>query len=217
MTDYLQTLLTDTKEMQGLYFQINDRLRKSYDISKELSEIAAMESVLDNNMTFATYSTGDKLPSPFGGKPDEYWVTDCYGPRIDRYHDGIDLGHLGNREAPVYALADGIIVVSKPPAGRDANSYLVIFHPHLPCFGGGPGSIAYLHMSNLAPLGPIRRGEKVGNQSNRGVNKVYHLHMEVWQGPQGGAPRRIDPALCLSLTEENKKRGRHRSPIPNRR
>jgi len=60
-------------------------------------------------------------------------------------------------------------------------------------------------MYNLAPIGPVRRGDKVGNQSNQGFNKVYHLHMEVWQGPQG-VIRRIDPALCLSLTEENKRK-----------
>jgi len=153
MTDYLQTLLTDTKEMQGLYFQINDRLRKSYDISKELSEIAAMESVLDNNMTFATYSTGDKLPSPYGGKNSEYAVTDCFGPRSNsRHHDGIDLGHLGNREAPVYALADGIVVVSKPPSGNDANSFLVIFHPHLPCFGNIQGIVFCIETSPSPPI-----------------------------------------------------------------
>lgn len=204
MADYLETLYLDSNEMKGLYFQINDRLRKAYDISKELEEIAAMESVLDNNMTFATYSSGDKLSSPYKGSDSDYLVMDCYGPRSNsRYHDGIDLSHLKNTQAPLYALADGIVVVSKAPSGSDPISYLVMWHPHLPCFGGGPGSIAYLHATNLPAAGTkIRRGDKVGNQGDLGSTGAFHLHMEVWMGPQG-VHNRIDPAVCLSLTKTN--------------
>lgn len=204
MADYLETLYLDPAEMKGLYFQINDRLRKAYDISKELEEIAAMESVLDNNMTFATYSSGDKLSSPYKGSDSDYVVGDCYGPRNDnRYHDGIDLNHLQNNQAPLYALSDGIVVVSKAPSGSDPNSYLVMWHPHLPCFGGGPGSIVYLHATNLPAEGTkLRKGDKVGNQGNLGRKVPYHLHMEVWMGAQG-VHNRIDPAVCLSLTKRN--------------
>lgn len=115
-------------------------------------------------------------------------VTSGFGLRVHPikhvllFHDGIDIAApLG---APVYAMADGVVLYAGP--ARGFGTEVVLSH------GGGVTTV-YGHMSRvLVTSGPVRAGQPIALVGNEGDSTGPHLHAEVRVDDQP-----VDPLVWL--------------------
>lgn len=116
-------------------------------------------------------------------------------------HDGVDLdAKVGD---PVYASADGVIVRIEPVNGY--GKIALIHH------GGGIHTLSAHLSENTMPLGPVKRGDKIGLAGVDKDSTGPHLHYEVIAKPDGKAmpssgrfgigrgEHRVDPTECAPL------------------
>ncbi|MFN2539462.1 MAG: M23 family metallopeptidase [Mycobacteriales bacterium] len=85
------------------------------------------------------------------------------------FHDGIDIA--APYGAPVYAMADGVVLYAGP--ARGFGQEVVLSHP------GGVTTV-YGHVSRiLVPSGPVRAGQPIALVGSEGESTGPHLHAEV--------------------------------------
>lgn len=121
------------------------------------------------------------MASPFGDG--SYTVTSFYGWRVhpisedNRFHYGIDVVGSSD-EAPIYAVADGVIqsINNDPSASLGIN--IVIRH-------NDTFTTQYGHMSSyvssLQVGDSVVKGEQIGNQGNTGDSTGHHLHFIIYK------------------------------------
>ncbi|TCP69623.1 murein hydrolase activator EnvC family protein [Baia soyae] len=95
-------------------------------------------------------------------------------------HDGLDLD--ASYGAAVNAVADGVVVASKPSSGY--GWLIVIYHGHK---DGKAIYSAYAHSFSQQVItkligDPVKRGERISSVGNNGVGTGPHLHFEVRVG-----------------------------------
>jgi murein DD-endopeptidase MepM/ murein hydrolase activator NlpD len=118
-------------------------------------------------------------------------------------HNGIDLAPLKNKVDgdPLYAVADGIVVINKINAGgidKGYGNYIVIQHDGF--------ATLYGHMMKLSPLKvgtKITAGTVVGQMGTTGRSTGTHLHFGVSLGDYikssiKGKIDWVDPELYLT-------------------
>lgn len=89
-----------------------------------------------------------------------------------RGHTGID--YMANTGTPVYAAADGKIVITSAGWSGGYGNQIVIDH-------GGSRATRYAHLSSIAKSSGSRvsRGELIGYSGNTGRSTGPHLHFEL--------------------------------------
>lgn len=123
---------------------------------------------------------------------DSNYVTSNYGPRncsqcASNFHKGIDFrAAIGD---PVYASADGMVVIANNDPSSSFGKYVKIDH------GSGIQTL-YAHLSQLL-VGPneiVTRGQLIGYAGNTSgtANLAPHLHFVVYNNGQ-----KVDPNLYL--------------------
>ncbi|MBB3084684.1 M23 family metallopeptidase [Geodermatophilus sabuli] len=129
-------------------------------------------------------------------RPTAGTVTSGYGPRWGTLHAGIDIA--GPRDAPVYAAADGTVVVAACTSAycdRDGGLDLAGYGNLVVLDHGGGVTTRYGHLSAYAVRAgqPVRAGALIGFQGSTGNSTGVHLHFEV---RRDGVP--VDPAPWLA-------------------
>jgi murein DD-endopeptidase MepM/ murein hydrolase activator NlpD len=115
------------------------------------------------------------LQRPCGGTISSYFGTRrAYndGPYTS-YHGGVDLrGHTGT---PVYAPADGIVVLAEPLTVR--GNALMLDH-------GWGVLTGYWHLSTIeVDVGQrVQQGDLIARIGSTGLSTGSHLHWEMWVG-----------------------------------
>ncbi|GEM_PF-1315729 len=110
---------------------------------------------------------------------DECRVTSNFGPRNLlglTYHNGIDIGAKipGKEGDNIYAVADGIVRVSKPNLTATGYGYYVVIEHSDFC-------TLYAHLQKLeVSVGQkIKAGQVIGHMGNTGGSTAAHLHFEI--------------------------------------
>lgn len=108
-------------------------------------------------------------------------VTSLFMEKRDngKYHKGIDLSYGSGKSGPIYAAADGIVVLKRFNAGGYGH-YICIGHKD----GDGKQVCVslYAHMksaSNVNLGDKVTQGQVVGQVGNTGHSKGNHLHFEI--------------------------------------
>ncbi|MCS7252290.1 MAG: LysM peptidoglycan-binding domain-containing M23 family metallopeptidase [Anaerolineae bacterium] len=114
---------------------------------------------------------------PFRYPVENPQVTSAFGTRrsynggpYSSYHEGLDL--RGTTGTPVYAPADGIVVLAEPLTVR--GNAVILRHGWGVCSG-------YWHLSAVAvqPGQSVRKGDLLGYMGNTGLSTGVHLHWEI--------------------------------------
>ncbi|SDZ20299.1 M23 family metallopeptidase [Thermoactinomyces sp. DSM 45892] len=95
-------------------------------------------------------------------------------------HDGLDLDAPFGK--PINAVADGVVVASRPSSGY--GWLIVVYHGHK---DGRAIYSAYAHSFSQQVItkligDPVKRGERISSVGNNGVGTGPHLHFEVRVG-----------------------------------
>lgn len=109
-------------------------------------------------------------------------ITSPFGVRGSGFHDGIDIGAVkqGVEGDPIYAVADGVVIISKVNNGgvtKGYGYYIAIRHQ-------GFASL-YGHLQSLdVKVGQqVEAGEVVGKMGNTGSSSGAHLHFRLIDRP----------------------------------
>ena len=147
-----------------------------------------------NNINFTTnYSNmvyiGGPLPLPFADN--NYTLSSPFGIRVHpvsgvtKMHNGVDLAHNSDANAPIYAVADGVVTdtvggctVGDSSCGGGFGNYVQISHN----IDGNEFITEYAHMKS-APLvstgQKVTAGTQLGYQGSTGTSTGEHLHFGV--------------------------------------
>lgn len=106
-------------------------------------------------------------------------VTSKYGPRGTGFHNGIDFGALipGREGNPIYAVADGKVVISKINSGgiyKGYGYYVVVEHDNGYC-----SLYAHLQKLEVRQGQMVKQGQVIGHMGNTGNSTGCHLHFEI--------------------------------------
>lgn len=87
-------------------------------------------------------------------------------------HNGVDLADRYG--APIYAAADGVVIIARTGWNGGYGTYVVISHPN------GTQTL-YGHMSKLLVSSGqnVKQGQQIGNMGSTGKSTGNHLHFEV--------------------------------------
>lgn len=89
-------------------------------------------------------------------------------------HAGID--YIPGDGTPIHAVADGTIIISSGSSGNGGAYGESVWIQH----SDGYRSIyAHMRAGTRAPLGPVSRGQKIGEVGNTGNSSGSHLHLEI--------------------------------------
>ncbi|PKM49573.1 MAG: hypothetical protein CVV02_15145 [Firmicutes bacterium HGW-Firmicutes-7] len=108
-------------------------------------------------------------------------ITSPFGPRWGAFHDGVDIGGIkpGVEGDNLYAVADGIVIISKINGGgvtKGYGYYIAIQHDGF--------CTLYGHMQGLTlKVGQtVKAGQVVGKMGNTGTSTAAHLHFRLIEG-----------------------------------
>lgn len=102
--------------------------------------------------------------------PGYYHITSLFGPRWERYHNGIDIGAPKGTYA--LAAADGIVIFASYDGG--AGNHIKIKH--------NDGYITeYMHLLqfNVSVGNNVKKGQVIGRIDNTGSSQGDHLHFGI--------------------------------------
>ncbi|MBK9263185.1 MAG: M23 family metallopeptidase [Polyangiaceae bacterium] len=119
------------------------------------------------------YPVGDKSTSPAGGAGWSVWqVLGHYWSVYGGAHLAEDIGKAGAANAPVYSVADGVVLVSAPNSSSYVNVILV---QHTMPDGSNVCSFyGHLAMRTVTAGQTVTRGQQIGTVLDQGSNS--HLH-----------------------------------------
>lgn len=115
-----------------------------------------------------------------------YIITDYYGPRWGRMHNGIDVSGTGHG-SPLYAINDGTVVAAVSGHGNNMNSYGMATFGNYVDINHNNGYVSrYAHMADVyVKKGQaVRMGELIGTMGNSGYSTGTHLHLEIFYNGQ---------------------------------
>lgn len=122
-------------------------------------------------------------------------ITKAYGVKG---HSGIDFGWHSVHNAPVYAIADGVVdYVKRQVLGGNA---IRIKH-----YKDKNGKYVYSEYGHLKDKGKVKVGQKVkmgqqiGNMGKSGVAKGEHLHLTMYIGKYS---KKVNPLFYLCLYKD---------------
>ena len=115
-----------------------------------------------------------------------YIITDYYGPRWGRMHNGLDVSGTGYG-SPLYAINDGTVVGVATGHGNNMGSVGMATFGNYVDINHNNGYVSrYAHMADVyVKKGQaVRMGEIIGTMGNSGYSTGTHLHLEVFYNGQ---------------------------------
>ena len=113
-------------------------------------------------------------------------LTSSFGPRWGTLHQGVDLA--APMYTPEYAAADGVVLRAGAASGFGLAVYILHENGDVTVYG---------HMDSITVTAGdyVEAGDTIALLGNTGESTGPHLHFEVRQGGQNGAP--VDPITWL--------------------
>lgn len=189
-----------TEEQKGLQAKI-DQLRKDNEsldaaISAKKAAIEAWKRQQNsggssNNGGSSSNYSGSKSSSGFIKPVNSYVTTGMYYSS-GGYHGAVDFGASGVNGMPVYAVADGYVVMTRALTTSYGN-YIIIAHPnglYTLYAHGQAGSIC------VSEGQTVKQGQQIMRVGSTGNSSGPHLHFEVRRSP-GTYSCRVNPLSYL--------------------
>ena len=189
-----------TEEQKGLQAKI-DQLRKDNEsldaaISAKKAAIEAWKRQQNsggssNNGGSSSNYSGSKSSSGFIKPVNSYVTTGMYYSS-GGYHGAVDFGASGVNGMPVYAVADGYVVMTRALTTSYGN-YIIIAHPnglYTLYAHGQAGSIC------VSEGQTVKQGQQIMKVGSTGNSSGPHLHFEVRTSP-GTYSCRVNPLSYL--------------------
>lgn len=189
---YYLSSRTDAEEVINQLKEKNSKnkddisIKEKYDLAQaEYTSIDdAVDGLYQKRVTYSSgYAVGASGANTSGPKIDipMSLVKPCYGIltspfywRWGRMHKGIDIGSSQGRGTPIYAAADGTVIVSQYGYSGGYGNYIMIDH------GSGVTTL-YGHCDTLAvSVGQhVSAGQYIAGMGSTGSSTGNHLHFEV--------------------------------------
>ena len=171
-----------TEEEQKIQDQIDElnQANKSIDAKIQAAIKKAQEASKNNSSSGSSGGTsggGQSAPSSSGfiyPVPSAYSkITTGLYYSSGQYHGAVDFGSAGINGQPIYAVADGEVIVSERLSGSYGN-YIIISH------GNGVQTL-YGHCSSLCVSEGeyVSQGQLIARVGSTGLSTGNHLHLEV--------------------------------------
>lgn len=126
------------------------------------------------------YPVGDKTTSPAGGQGWAIWqVLGDYWDVYGGAHLAEDVGKSGAAGAPVYSVADGVVLVASP----NGSSYVNVVLIQHTLGDGSQVCSFYGHLGSMSvsPGQTVSRGDAIGTVLDQGNNS--HIHYFIGEKP----------------------------------
>ncbi len=110
-----------------------------------------------------------------------------------QYHGAIDFGSGGINGQPIYAVADGVVMISENLGNRSYGNYIIIMHSNglYTLYAHGQNGSRRVNKGDY-----VKQGQQIMSVGTTGNSTGPHLHFEVRTG-SGGWNNRVDPAPYL--------------------
>lgn len=193
-----------TEDEKALQAKIDELNQSNKEIDKKIQEEIrkAQEAANNNNGSGSSggnvqisspSAAGFILPVPVAYKSPI--TAKMYYPSSGRYHGAYDFGAGGINGQPVYAVADGTVVISENLGNRSYGNYILINHNNglFTLYAHGQDG------SRMVSAGQkVKQGQQIMRVGNTGNSSGPHLHFEVRKYP-GTSANRVDPGPYLPL------------------
>lgn len=151
-----------------------EKLQKEFD---RLAQQAAQNNNSGINVTIDGGSYG--FAWPYGGS---YYISSGYGYRIhpiygySKLHTGIDITGSGAYGKPIFAIADGTVILSSYNGGY--GNCIMVDHGK---YNGNSIVSLYAHCASLyVGVGnTVKKGQQIGTVGSTGASTGPHLHFEI--------------------------------------
>ncbi len=119
-------------------------------------------------------------------------TTDMYYSS-GQYHGAIDFGSGGINGQPIYAVADGVVMISENLGNRSYGNYILIMHSNglYTLYAHGQNGSRRVNKGDY-----VKQGQQIMSVGTTGNSTGPHLHFEVRTG-SGGWNNRVDPRPYL--------------------
>ena len=197
---YVAKLSEDEKTLQARIEELN-RDNQAIDaqikaMQKKIEEERRRQEELNkqNNSSGSNNSSSNSGTSSAGFiRPVNSYVTGGMYYSDGRYHGAVDFGASGINGAPIYAVADGIVVTTQSLTTSYGN-YIILYHPSSNLYTlyahGQAGSIA------VSTGQSVKQGQQIMRVGSTGNSSGPHLHFEVRTYP-GLYANRVNPMNYL--------------------
>ena len=111
-----------------------------------------------------------------------------------QYHGAIDFGSGGINGQPIYAVADGVVMISENLGNRSYGNYILIMHSNglYTLYAHGQNGSRRVNKGDH-----VKQGQQIMSVGTTGNSTGPHLHFEVRTG-SGGWNNRVDPRPYLA-------------------
>ncbi len=111
-----------------------------------------------------------------------------------QYHGAIDFGSGGINGQPIYAVADGVVMISENLGNRSYGNYILIMHSNglYTLYAHGQNGSRRVNKGDY-----VKQGQQIMSVGTTGNSTGPHLHFEVRTG-SGGWNNRVDPRPYLA-------------------
>lgn len=190
-----------TEEEQKIQDQIDElnQANKSIDAKIQAAIKKAQEASKNNSSSGSSGGTsggGQSAPSSSGfiyPVPSAYSkITTGLYYSSGQYHGAVDFGSAGINGQPIYAVADGEVIVSERLSGSYGN-YIIIMHNNglFTLYAHGQDGSRTVSVGDT-----VRQGQQIMRVGTTGNSTGPHLHFEVRTSP-GTYSCRVNPMNYL--------------------
>lgn len=185
----IDELAQANKAIDSKMKQIQEQIRK--EAEEEAKKHGNSNNGASNNggvSISAPSAAGFILPVPTGYKT----ITTGLYYSSGQYHGAVDFGSGGINGQPIYAVADGKVVISERLQGSYGN-YIVIYHNNglFTLYAHGQDGSRAVQVGQT-----VKQGQQIMRVGTTGNSSGPHLHFEVRKYP-GNYSNRVDPRPYL--------------------
>ncbi|MBU9712784.1 murein hydrolase activator EnvC family protein [Evansella tamaricis] len=177
--------------------------KKQEELERQRQQEQQQQQTGNNNNTDTSQGSGGESNNNAGKlfRPANGGVTSPFNPnrlhpiyRVVRPHNGIDFGHGGVRNPPIYAAEAGTVIQTSWMGGF--GNTIMISH----IIDGKPYTTLYAHLAsfNVSPGQRVSRGQVIGVMGTTGDSTGVHLHFELHPGGYSGRSSAVNPAPYLN-------------------
>lgn len=198
-----------TEDEQKIQQQIDELAQENISIDKKIEQERAeaqrrleeqrkQQQQNQNNSSSGGSSTSNVTPNASGfilPLPAAYnKVTTGMTYSSGQYHGAIDFGSGGINGQPIYAVADGVVMISENLGNRSYGNYILIMHNNglYTLYAHGQNGSRRVNKGDY-----VKQGQQIMSVGTTGNSTGPHLHFEVRTG-SGGWNDRVDPQPYLA-------------------
>ena len=189
LSEQEQQLQAQIAELQKDNAEIDKKIASMQAIIKKAQEEAKKKQSSNNNKS----SYNGSASSAGFIRPVNSTITTGLYYSSGSYHGAVDFGASNVAGMPVYAVADGVVVLTRELTTSYGN-YIIIYHPSSNLYTlyahGQAGSI------RVSEGQSVKQGQQIMNVGSTGNSTGPHLHFEVRTSP-GYYSNRVNPMAYL--------------------